>query len=1553
MKRLISIIITVTMFFSLMPVVYGSTVPAGLHAAVARHNGILMEWYEVAGAEKYELSRGATHNMGTWETTDTFYADTTATDENASYEYSVRAYVNGAWSDYSDSVFVSITPGSENIALNKTATSNAEDNNPWQNGKAKAVDGSYDTDATRWVSKSVTDAYLELDLGNTYTFDSAEIYSGYQKTSAFLKNYNIEYYENGEWKAAYHTENGGAFKQVALFKPVSSDKVRLHIFNSPSDNIRLYEFMLFEAGGNSGETTTTPSPTEYVSPTQTTSPTATVAPTPTVAPTATAAPTATPEAYGESFKIYANPDCALNTMGTSYFYGVAKGRRLVADGNDLFGRFFHWGDGMMFEPYEGHLDGYNTRIIVGHYISVNASDLCAEVIYKENGNIKVSKSFGFTGYHANGLQTGTNNEFSEYYIGTFPDVVSVNIWQTTEKEGQVSTDKFPKFGYVQFDVMGNAGEISEADMYVERRVKSSYSRGKKIAEPSPTAVPPLAGATQMPFVTPAPKVYSDTVSLGMGGSITMYPANYDGISLGDNSEFTFGNFGAILKDGATAVGPFTLTDTADFVNMGKSVATVKIGNSGKITGSTANACFSRNAVNVSAALGSSVLYTPKEGLFQGTEAKIDVIYMGRNSTCGLDAIITYDGGKTDTVMLNPAGTALSGTLELLNAGIYKNIESVEITVTSNGQCYLPSCVLTVVNDDLTKPTPEINRKIYQIPDIAQITAPVPSSMPTENAESFVSINEVCSDNKGSLTDALGKKSDWIELYNSGDEDINLAGYGLTDNVKKPFKWVFPETVIPSKGYLTVFASSNNTVIDGEIHTNFNISKDGEPIMLSNPEGGVISIIDLPAIQTDKTMARIPDGSNALKIAYATPSAQNTENSVISSFVPLPQFSAESGFYENPFDLSVTSTAGAEIHYTLDGSIPDINSPVIGQSLNIYNKSNDENGISAFTYKAKGETGNNVYVPTVKIDKATLLNAIAIDSSGNSSEIVTKTYFVGLNIKDNYNNEAVISVSADSSAFFDGEEGIFTHPLERSNLFDAPVHMTMFEGDGKVVLDQGCKISVRGLGARGEDQKSLTFKASGDYGPSTFDYDIFRGKAVSKVNGKRIKSYGSFALRGGLDGSRSKGERWMDPAMQERSKTLDTAWQSGRGCILFINGEYWGHYYIQERVGTDYVEAHYGVDEDDVILFKTTNAKGDATIDDAELRANDIRWLQNTDFSTEENYRQLEAKFDIPQMLIYYAVNLACQNLDWGSYNFAMWRSRNITDAPYEDGKWRFLLYDLDACYINGTSTPVNMLNDAFVTAIRSNESLKKRFIHTLTDVYTNWYDTLEVIDDMLYWSDELHTVLDAHWDRWGKPAYTYSPYGSINNVLSLKPYYIKTLREQFGLTGEFTHLNVRTNDEEMGTFKVNDLPEGTVGASYNGWYFNDYTVTLEAIPKDGYEFIGWQVSEGASVSDENGFITDVSIPDNGAHVVALFAEKEKSVSIIDGNIVTSGVNDNAVLVIASYNGTELKDIKFVEISEDVNLSISSTGLNTGDNTMQNAFLVKDVANISPLCSPAR
>src|SRR3954463_12901430 len=104
----------------------------------------------------------------------------------------------------------------------------------------------------------------------------------------------------------------------------------------------------------------------------------------------------------------------------------------------------------------------------------------------------------------------------------------------------------------------------------------------------------------------------------------------------------------------------------------------------------------------------------------------------------------------------------------------------------------------------------------------------------------VSINEVLAVNTVGLTDENGDHSDWIELRNSSASPQNLGGFFLSDDPLNPTKWQFPDTSIPANGYLIVFASDKNRAIAGsELHTNFHLDRNGETLLLVNPDGATI------------------------------------------------------------------------------------------------------------------------------------------------------------------------------------------------------------------------------------------------------------------------------------------------------------------------------------------------------------------------------------------------------------------------------------------------------------------------------------------------------------------------------------------------------------------------------------------------------------------------------------------------------------------------------------------------------------------------------------------
>lgn len=102
------------------------------------------------------------------------------------------------------------------------------------------------------------------------------------------------------------------------------------------------------------------------------------------------------------------------------------------------------------------------------------------------------------------------------------------------------------------------------------------------------------------------------------------------------------------------------------------------------------------------------------------------------------------------------------------------------------------------------------------------------------------INEIMSSNDTTIEDKLGHFSDYIEIYNGYNHDINLSGYYLSDDTSNSRKWEFPEVTIKAKDYLIVFASGENKVIDGELHTNFKIDSKGENLLLTENDGDVIS-----------------------------------------------------------------------------------------------------------------------------------------------------------------------------------------------------------------------------------------------------------------------------------------------------------------------------------------------------------------------------------------------------------------------------------------------------------------------------------------------------------------------------------------------------------------------------------------------------------------------------------------------------------------------------------------------------------------------------------------
>ena len=73
----------------------------------------------------------------------------------------------------------------------------------------------------------------------------------------------------------------------------------------------------------------------------------------------------------------------------------------------------------------------------------------------------------------------------------------------------------------------------------------------------------------------------------------------------------------------------------------------------------------------------------------------------------------------------------------------------------------------------------------------------------------IQLNEIVSSNATIIEDEDGDYSDWIEIYNSSEDKIEMEGFGLSDDFDEKYKWIFPSIKINPKSYLMVFASGKN------------------------------------------------------------------------------------------------------------------------------------------------------------------------------------------------------------------------------------------------------------------------------------------------------------------------------------------------------------------------------------------------------------------------------------------------------------------------------------------------------------------------------------------------------------------------------------------------------------------------------------------------------------------------------------------------------------------------------------------------------------------------
>lgn len=541
--------------------------------------------------------------------------------------------------------------------------------------------------------------------------------------------------------------------------------------------------------------------------------------------------------------------------------------------------------------------------------------------------------------------------------------------------------------------------------------------------------------------------------------------------------------------------------------------------------------------------------------------------------------------------------------------------------------------------------------------------------------------------------------------------------------------------------------------------------------------------------------KIPSGAQKTSGTDANATSVSESDSQMSSSstdsvtpTPQPAFSEESGFYTDEFELSISSPEDtAKIYYTLDGSDPRTSATRIEylQPLTIYDKSVDENVLSAVDPLSISvyydET--NVFVPSEKVEKCTVVRACAVENE-ISSEVITKTYFIG-KTSAMFSELPIISMSTDAASLFDEEKGIYVtgkvfaewrkanpdataHGLtpanynQRGREWEREVHIDYFESDGSFVFSQDCGVRIQGGWSRAEYQKSFRFYARSDYGKKNFNYAFLTEQENS--DGEILDKYDTFVLRNG--GNDSRVTKFRDAFVQTLIRDRNVATQQGRPCILFIDGEYWGLYTLQSDYTDDYFADVYGVDKNEVIFFKnnkldigvdekaeevvqTENDSGTTTAttvsdepaeedipSDTDLYYQMIYYARHYNLSSDKNYAVMCSMLDIDSFIDYVVAELYLNNTDWPENNFGMWRTRTVDPSnEYADGRWRMCVFDTDlALNLVGSSASSykgNSLEELKETAsdvstlfnaLIENEDFKQQFVTVFMDLTYTIFD---------------------------------------------------------------------------------------------------------------------------------------------------------------------------------------------------------------------------------------
>lgn len=439
------------------------------------------------------------------------------------------------------------------------------------------------------------------------------------------------------------------------------------------------------------------------------------------------------------------------------------------------------------------------------------------------------------------------------------------------------------------------------------------------------------------------------------------------------------------------------------------------------------------------------------------------------------------------------------------------------------------------------------------------------------------------------------------------------------------------------------------------------------------------------------------------------------------------FSHHGGFYNESFTLYLSCTDWErQIRYTTNGDTPTEKSTLYKAPLFL-----DEHLYSTSDiYTLPVAPLFDQFVPD-SVQHAIVIRAAAFDEEGQRvSEVATQTYLIR-SLGCDHHGLAVVSVCADSLALFDYDTGILVpgalfnpeYPDYTGNYFQRGMkwerlaNVEFYELDN-TGINQQCGLRTHGNRARKAPAKGMKIYAREEYGKKRFKHHFFNTTSIKSFKHLILKPFSTLWPCSGV----------QDYVTNRLALQMGLEAPNSRPVVVYLNGEYWGIYFLQEKLDDHYLEDHFGIEPEQCNIICGNGINGftgdwDVEVESGEGSSFDqmMDWLEDADLSDSTNYAYISNLVDVDNFIDYQILETFNANTDWPANNFRCWQSY--------DSKWRFAFFDGDATILEndydvfGNSTYVR--NDRWHTGGKStllfrrlleNNDFKSRFNNRVNEL---------------------------------------------------------------------------------------------------------------------------------------------------------------------------------------------------------------------------------------------